>query len=52
MKPCLSVLVAGAIAATFATTAAAMPAGAPGEKGTGVYPMDCATAKDRRAAPI
>ena len=47
MKPCLTVLLAGAIAATFATAAVAMPASAPAEKGSGVYPMDCAKWKDK-----
>jgi len=47
MKPCLSVLLAGLIAATFATTVTAMPTGAALEKGLGAYPMDCAKAKDK-----
>ena len=47
MKPYLSVLFAGVIAATFATTAAAMPSGAVMEKVPGVYPMDCAKWKDK-----
>jgi len=47
MKPCLSVLLAGVIAATFATTAAAMPAAAAVEQVPGVYPMDCAKWKDK-----
>ena len=47
MKPCLSVLLAGVIAATFATTAAAMPSGAVMDKVPGVFPMDCAKWKDK-----
>jgi hypothetical protein len=47
MKPCINVLLAGVIAATFATTTAAMPAGAAAEKGPGAYPMDCAKWKDK-----
>lgn len=47
MKPCLSVLLAGLIAATFATTVTAMPTGAAPEKGSGAYPMDCAEWKDK-----
>jgi hypothetical protein len=45
MKTCLSVLLAGVIAATFATTA--MPAGAAAEKDPGASPLDCATWKDK-----
>lgn len=47
MKTYLSVLLAGAIVATFAATAAAMPSGAVMEKVPGVYPMDCAKWKDK-----
>ena len=47
MKPCLSALLAGLAAATFATTAAAMPSGAASGKGPGAHPMDCAKAKDK-----
>jgi hypothetical protein len=47
MKPRLSVLFAGVFAATFATTAIAMPSGAAAEKGPGAYPLDCAKAKDK-----
>lgn len=46
MKPILSVLLAGLIAATFATTVAAMPSGAVADKSPGAYPMDCTKAKD------
>ena len=46
MKPCLYAA-CGVIAATFATTATAMPTGAAAEKGPGAYPMDCAKAKDK-----
>jgi len=49
MKPCLSVLLAGVIAAAAAITtpATAMPSGAVTEKIPGVYPMDCAQWKDK-----
>ena len=47
MKPCLSVLLAGVIVATFAMTAIATPARAVPEKGPGAYPMDCTKAKDK-----
>ena len=47
MKPCLSVLLGGVIAATIATTTTAMPAAGSAEKGPGAYPMDCAKAKDK-----
>ncbi|OGA48630.1 MAG: hypothetical protein A3G24_25695 [Betaproteobacteria bacterium RIFCSPLOWO2_12_FULL_62_13] len=47
MKPCFSVLLAGLIAATFATTVTAMPTGAAPEKGPGAYPMNCAEWKDK-----
>lgn len=48
MKPSLSVVFAGLVAATFVTTATAMPAGNALEKGPGEYPtMDCAKAKDK-----
>ena len=47
MKPCLSVLLAGMIAATFAATVTAMPTGSAPEKGPGAYPMDCAKANDK-----
>ncbi len=47
MKPCLSVLLAGVAAATFAITVAAMPSGAATAKGPSVHPMDCAKAKDK-----
>ena len=47
MKPSLSVLLATVTAATFATTATAMPNGAAPGKGPGAYPMDCAKAKDK-----
>jgi hypothetical protein len=44
MKFSLSMLLAAVAAATFATTASAMPT--PG-KGPGAHPMDCAKAKDK-----
>ncbi len=47
MKPSLSVLLAGLIAAAIATAAGAMPAGSAPDKGPGAYPMDCAKAKDK-----
>lgn len=47
MKPCLPVLLAGLIAATFAATVTAMPTGAAPEKGPGAYPMDCTKWKDK-----
>ena len=47
MKHGLSVLLAGLIAATFATTVTIIPAGAAPEKGPGAGPMDCAKAKDK-----
>jgi hypothetical protein len=47
MKPSLSVLLAAATAATFATAAAAMPTGSAAGKGPGAHPMDCAKAKDK-----
>jgi hypothetical protein len=45
MKPYLPLLLAGTMAATFATTA--MPTGTAAAKGAGVYPMDCAKWKDK-----
>ena len=45
MKPCLSVLLFGVVAATFATTAASTETAA--ERVAGVYPMDCAKWKDK-----
>ena len=47
MKFSLSVLVAAAIAATSASTVAAMPAGETAGKVQRAYPMDCAKAKDK-----
>lgn len=47
MKPSLSVLFAAVTAATFATTAAAVPTYAAAGKGPGAHPMDCAKAKDK-----
>jgi predicted secreted protein len=47
MKPSCSVLLAGVVAATFATIAAAMPLGAASGKSPGAHPMDCAKAKDK-----
>jgi hypothetical protein len=47
MKSSLSVLLAAVTAATFATTAAAMPTGEAAVKGPGAHPMDCAKAKDK-----
>lgn len=47
MKSSLSALLVAAIAATFATAATTMPAGAAAEKGAGAYPMDCAKWKDK-----
>ena len=47
MKPCLSVLLAGMIAATFAATATAMPDGTATQKSPGAFPMDCAKWKDK-----
>jgi hypothetical protein len=47
MKPSLSVLLAAVAAASFATTAAAMPSVAGPGKGPGAHPMDCAKAKDK-----
>ena len=49
MKPCLSVLLAGVAAATFAISASAQgpAAGAGPGKGPGARPMDCAKAKDK-----
>ncbi len=47
MKPRFSVLRVGLIAAIFATTVTAMPAGAAAEKGPGADPIDCAKAKDK-----
>ena len=47
MKSSLSAVLVAAIAATFATAATTMPAGAAAEKGAGVYPMDCAKWKDK-----
>jgi hypothetical protein len=46
MKTCLSVLLAGAIAAATAATVVAAPSGAVMEKMPGVYPMDCSKWKD------
>jgi hypothetical protein len=46
MKSCLSVPLAGLIAATLATTAVTMPAAA-AEKSPSAYPMDCAKWKDK-----
>jgi hypothetical protein len=45
MKLYRSILLAGIIAATFATTA--VPVGTAAEKGARVYPMDCAKWKDK-----
>jgi hypothetical protein len=47
MKPCLSVLLAGATAATFALAATAQTPGAGPAKGPRAAPMDCAKAKDK-----
>ncbi len=47
MKPCLSALLAGLVAATFAITAAAQAPEASPRKGPGAHPMDCAKAKDK-----
>lgn len=47
MKPCLSVLLAGLIAATFAATVTIMPAWAAPENDPGADPIDCAKAKDK-----
>ena len=47
MKPGLSMLLAGVIAATFATSAAAVLTVASEGKGPSAYPMDCAKAKDK-----
>jgi len=47
MKSSLSMLLAGIAAATFATSAIAMPAGDVPRKGPGAHPMDCAKAKDK-----
>jgi transposase len=47
MKSPLSLLFAAAAAATFAITAAAMPAGDAAGKAPGAHPMDCAKAKDK-----
>lgn len=47
MKPCLSALLAGLAAATFAISAAAQPPGNGPGKGAGARPMDCAKAKDQ-----
>ncbi|OGA18398.1 MAG: hypothetical protein A3I63_02965 [Betaproteobacteria bacterium RIFCSPLOWO2_02_FULL_66_14] len=47
MKPCLSMLLAGMIVATLATTAAVMAAGTAAEKVASAYPLDCARWKDK-----
>ena len=47
MKPSLAVLLAAITAATFATTAAAVPTYAAAGKGPGAHPMDCAKVKDK-----
>lgn len=47
MKPCFSVLIAGMIVATFATTATVMASETVAEKTPGAYPMDCAKWKDK-----
>lgn len=47
MKLYFSTLLAGLIAATFATTVAAMPSGAALQERPSPYPMDCAKAKDK-----
>lgn len=52
MKPCLSMLLAGVIAATFAAIAAAMPATATAEQIPGTYPMDCAKWKDQARCAV
>lgn len=46
MKSCLSVLLAGLIAATVATMVITMPAAA-AEQSSGAYPMNCAQWKDK-----
>lgn len=47
MKSPLPALLVAAIAVTFASTVAAMPAGAAAGKGPRAYPMDCTQAKDK-----
>ena len=47
MKPCLSMLLAGGIAAIFSVSASAYPTGAGAETKPGARPMDCAKAKDK-----
>jgi hypothetical protein len=47
MKFSLSVLLAAVATAILATAATAMPSGQAGGKSPGVYPMDCAKAKDK-----
>jgi hypothetical protein len=47
MKTCLSVLLAGLAAATFAASASAMPAGDAPAKTTSAHPMDCSKWKDK-----
>jgi hypothetical protein len=47
MKPSLSGVLAAAVAATLASTVAAMPTGEAAGKIPRAYPMDCATAKDK-----
>lgn len=47
MKSSRSALLVAAIAATFASTVAAMPAGDAAGKGPRAYPMDCTKAKDK-----
>ncbi len=47
MKFFPSILIAAVSAATFATSAAAVPTYAAAGKGPGAHPMDCAKAKDK-----
>ena len=47
MKFSLSALLMAAIAATLASTVAAIPTGEAGGKGPRAYPMDCTKAKDK-----
>ncbi len=47
MKSPLPALLVAAIAVTFASAVAAMPAGAAPGKGPHAYPMDCSQAKDK-----
>jgi len=47
MKSSLSALLVAAIAATFASAVAAMPAGDATGKSPRAYPMDCTKAKDK-----